>query len=109
MIFSPGSHWARKMIDNEAKLLQCKYLYDQEFLHYCVGENWISLPYIYNTTPKILRKHPKLADFRSVKILHFIKRKPWESESLCSVDEFYKLWSDFNTERRNQKFVSEDR
>nr|VFK60597.1 MAG: Glycosyl transferase family 8 [Candidatus Kentron sp. TUN] len=51
---------------------------EQDMLHDFFHGRWKPLPYVYNCLKKMPITHPDIFDLEAVKVIHFIKTKPWE-------------------------------
>ena len=68
---------------------------EQDFLNVLYANQWEALPYVYNTLKTWDHAHAPIFDLSKIKVLHFIRAKPWQDDPANQpYEHLNRLWWD---------------
>lgn len=68
---------------------------EQDFLNVLYANQWEALPYVYNTLKTWDHAHAPIFDLSKIKVLHFIRSKPWQDDPAnARYEHLNRLWWD---------------
>jgi alpha-N-acetylglucosamine transferase len=66
---------------------------EQDFLNVLYAGQWQAVPYIYNTLKTWDHAHPAVFDLTKIKVLHYIRAKPWQNDPTnARYEHLNQLW-----------------